>query len=475
MARTVLPFTNGFYKSSSLPVSAQECVNWYPVIAQKPALTAEYLLGTPGLVQIAVTSELKQSRGGWLMDNVPYLVNGDTLYRVEENPYSTTALGTISGTGRVSMADNGTQLMILVPGGDGYIYNKNTGILAQITDSDFIANGNPQYVAFVDGYFVCTTDSKKFIKSALSDGLSWNALDFGTAESDPDNTVAPVVYKNQLFIMGTQTAEAFQNVGGADFPFVRSGLFLSKGCYAPLSLINTQDTFMFIGGGVNESPAVWALSGNSIQKISTDAIDILLQELTAGELTEVFAWTYAQKGAYFVGFAIPGSTLVYEFTSQRWHERKSYVDELLGDYRVSVMLNAYGQIICADIYDGRVGVLDPDEYTEYDNPIIRRVVTQPFINNMQSFFVPSIELTVESGVGNDACENPTILMERSLDGKTWIAARAREIGRVGEYSRRAIWRRCGRAARMELFRFTLSDPVRPVFALLTADIVGGDK
>jgi hypothetical protein len=365
--------------------------------------------------------------------------------------------------------------MILVPGGDGYIYNKNTGILAQITDSDFIANGNPQYVAFVDGYFVCTTDSKKFIKSALNDGLSWNALDFGTAESDPDNTVAPVVYKNQLFIMGTQTAEAFQNVGGADFPFVRSGLFLSKGCYAPLSLINTQDTFMFIGGGVNESPAVWALSGNSVQKISTDAIDILLQELTADELTEVFAWTYAQKGAYFVGFAIPGSTLVYEFTSQRWHERKSYVDELLGDYRVSVMLNAYGQIICADIYDGRVGVLDPDEYAEYDNPIIRRVVTQPFINNMQSVFVPSIELTVESGVGNDACENPTILMERSLDGKTWIAARAREIGRVGEYSRRAIWRRNGRAARMELFRFTLSDPVKPVFALLTADIVGGDK
>jgi len=139
------------------------------------------------------------------------------------------------------------------------------------------------------------------------------------------------------------------------------------------------------------------------------------------------------------------------------------------------MLNAYGQIICADIYDGRVGVLDPDEYAEYDNPIIRRVVTQPFINNMQSVFVPSIELTVESGVGNDACENPAILMERSLDGKTWIAARAREIGRVGEYSRRAIWRRCGRAARMELFRFTLSDPVKPVFALLTADIVGGDK
>ena len=188
--------------------------------------------------------------------------------------YALTFIGDVEGTGRLSMADNGTQLMILVPGGKGYIYNHVADTFAQITDSDFTANGAPQFVVFIDGYFLVTTDSKKFIVSAINNGLSYNALDFGTAESDPDDIVAPVVYKNQLFISGGETFEAFQNIGGADFPFSRTGLFLQKGCYSPFSLVNAQDTFMWVGGGENEGPAIWALNGNSTVKISTTAIDL---------------------------------------------------------------------------------------------------------------------------------------------------------------------------------------------------------
>jgi hypothetical protein len=152
--------------------------------------------------------------------------------------------------------------------------------LLKITDSDFTANGDPQFVVFIDGYFLITTDSKKFIVSSINDGLSYNALDFGTAESDPDEIVAPVVYKNQLFISGGKNFEAFQNIGGADFTFQRTGLFLQKGCYAPYSLVNAQDTFMWVGGGENEGPAIWALNGNSTVKVSTTAIDSLLSKLS---------------------------------------------------------------------------------------------------------------------------------------------------------------------------------------------------
>ena len=229
----LLPITSGFYVSPSLPLSAQECLNWYPNISEAPALSPENLFGTPGLVQLVSSGTVEnQNRGMHEMAGIAYTVNGQTLYKIVETitlgvaSYSLTSLGTITGTARVSMADNGTQLMVLVPGGDGFIYNHVTDTFAQITDADFDANGNPQFVVFVDSYFVCTTDTKKFICSAPNDGLSYNALDFGTAESDPDVTVAPIVFKNQLFISGSQTIEAFQNVGGTDFPFQRTGLFL---------------------------------------------------------------------------------------------------------------------------------------------------------------------------------------------------------------------------------------------------------
>ena len=475
MPATVLPIANGFYVSDSLPLSAQECTNWYPNIVQGVGLSQETLFGTEGIFQRATSGVLNEiNRGAHEMAGIPYFVNGTTLYKLSDT-FVLTTIGTIEGTARVSMADNGTQLMVLVPSGKGYIYNHVTDVFAEITDVDFVANGAPQFVVFIDGYFLITTDTKKFIVSAINNGLAYNALDFGTAESDPDDIVAPVVFKNQLFISGGETFEAFQNIGGADFPFSRTGLFLQKGCFSPYSLVNAQDTFMWVGGGNNESPAIWALNGNSTVKISTTAIDSILSGLTLSQVSAIYSWVYANKGAYFIGFSLPSTTLVYDTTSQKWHERKSSISGTIGAFRVSSIVKAYNRILCGDIVDGRIGEMDSDVYTEYGNAITRTIATQPFQNNMQSVFFPSLELTVESGVGNAAVEDPQIVMERSLDGKTWSGAIARGLGKIGEYNRRAIWRRNGRAGRFEVFRFTLTDAVKPVIIQLTANIVGGDK
>lgn len=475
MALVPIPIANGFYKSESLPISAQECLNFYPVIQTLPSLNQENLIGTPGLNEVAnMGAILREGRGAHVMAGVPYFVNGNNLFKMD-SAYNLTNLGVISGSVRVSMADNGTQLMILVPGGDGYIYNHVTGAFAQITDVDFTANGNPQFVAFCDGYFVATTDSKKFIVSNLNDGLTWDALDFGSAESDPDDTVAPVVFNNQLFITGGSTIEAYQNIGGVGFPFQRTGLFIQRGVFAPYSLIALQETFAFIGGGENESPAVWVLAGNGVQKISTLPIDYLLHLLTGDELQEVFAWSYADKGQYFIGFTLPDTCIVFDLTTQRWHERKSYIDSALAQYRVASVVNAYNRTFCSDLVDGRVGELSGQCFCEYGQPIIRRIATQPFTNQNLTFFVPMMELTVESGVGNTQCPDPVVSMERSQDGKTWTDPITRQIGRIGEYFRRSIWRRLGKAKRFELFRFTFTDPVKPVIIGATADIQMGLK
>jgi hypothetical protein len=470
MPKVIFPIANGYYESDSLPISAQECTNFYPNIAQAPALNQETLFGTPGLTQVAKASDIENCRGAHEMNGVPYFVIGNKLYSMSSS-YALTDHGQIAGSGRVSMADNGTQLLLLVPGGNGYIYNHVADTFAQITDADFTANGNPQQVVFIDGFFCLTTDTKKFIVSALNDGLSYNALDFGTAESDPDDIVAPIVFKNQLFIGGSQTIEAFQNIGGADFPFQRTGLFLSKGISSPFSIQSIQDTFVFVGAGTNESPAIWALNGNNVAKISTTAIDKELSALTEAQILDIYSWAYAEKGAYFVGFALPGTTLVYDTISKRWHERKSFVDGSLGAYRVNALVRAYNQLWAGDLVDGRIGLLAQNVYTEYDTEIRRTIVTQPFQNNMDSFVLPELELTVESGVGNSSAANPKVGLERSVDGKIWSDARYRSIGKVGEYNRRVIWNRNGRASRFELFRFTISDPVKPVFIQMTADIV----
>lgn len=477
MATVSLPLTNGFYMSDSRPLSAQECLNLYVNIPQAPSLNDRSLFATPGMVSVATSGSATAdaNRGAWVMGGVPYFVQGDTLYELTSGG-SLTSRGTISGTGAVSMADNGTQLCILVPGGTGYIYTAATTTLSTISDTDFTANGNPQAVAFVDGYFVFTTDDKKIIVSSLNDGTAYNALDYGTAESSPDEVVAPVVFRNQLFIVGSNTTEAFINVGSANFPFQRSGLFLEQGTSAPFSVLVTPESFMFVGARKNETPAVWSLVNNSTQRISTQAIDDILQDLTTAQLAAVRGWTYAQGGHYFVGFTLPTTTIVYDLSSGLWHERRSrYADTdtsiVETTYRVTTIVNAYGALYVGDALDGRVGRLSLDIYDEYGENPAYIFSTQPFQDKMLPFFVPRLELTVESGVGNLAEAEPQVRLEISHDGgKTWAYERSRSMGAIGEFQHRAIWRRLGRMTRFSVFRFTTTAPVKVAILALTADI-----
>ena len=213
-----------------------------------------------------------------------------------------------------------------------------------------------------------------------------------------------MVHKNQLFVGGERTLEGFSNIGGADFPFQRSGLFFDEGVKAPFSVQNIGNALVFIGAGERDGAAVYALSGNSTQRISTAPVDNVLQSLSETQLKQVRAWSYAQGGHDFVGFVLPDTTFVFDFSTGRWHERQSRVVDSNGvvsirPVRPSEMVAAYGAIYCGDNEDGRVGRLDSGVFTDYGSVIMRTNTTQPFQNNMQPFSVPYIEATVESGVG----------------------------------------------------------------------------
>lgn len=476
---TALPFTNGFYTSTVLPISHQRCLNLYPSIPTAPALSDAQLLFTPGISEIANTGNtLENNRGSHVKNKIPYIVNGNSLYRINKITtriagvpvvsYDTTTLGTVEGVGRVSIADNGTQLMVLVPGGKGYIYNEDAGTpFQEITDADFTANGEPQIVVFVDSYFLVTTDSKKFIISAPNDGLSWNALAFGTAESDPDIIVAPIVLNNTVYLLGSETTEGFQNVPSAGaMPFIRNNVIIDKGCRAPFSLVKSNSSFFMIGSGTDEAPAVWQFIGNSYRKKSTEAIEQLLATYTDEEIDGIYALSYSESGSYFITFTLPDRTLCFDVITERWHERVSIEDSKDIPWRVSSIITAYGIVIVGDSIDGRVGQMSLDYIKEYDSNIIRLFTTQPFSNQGNELVVKMLELTVESGSGNAEIPNPVVSLSISNDAKVFINERTRPMGKVGEYGRRVIWYRNGRCDRFVVFQFRLSEPVKSAFIKL---------
>lgn len=469
MPRSTLPIPLGFYLSPSPTISVQRCINWIPTVIEKPALNQVALFQPSGIIE-SVQTGFGACRGGHVMKGVPFFVMGNTLVSLNENLTINTH-GTISGTVRVAMADNGTNLVIVVPGGDAYAFNNETNVLTQITDPDFQLSDS---VSFYRGFFVfTTTDGKQLFVSNLNAPLTFDALDFGSAEGDPDRIITQVVDHDELSIIGSKTTEVFRNVGGVGFPLqIIPGAFTQKGAHTKYGVIKFDNTYMFIGGGENELTAIWRqTSSASAAKVSTDAIDNAIQKFNEDEIASAFTMTFSKKGQFFAVFSfnstrIPGKTFVYNGTASAlagspvWFEFQSGIDD--APWRVNAIVKAYGRLFCGDAIDGRIGELVENVYTEYDNPVLRQAATQPFSVDDFSVFVGEIEATFQSGVGLTIGQgsNPVAIMDFSDDGgRTFSNEFKRFIGKIGEFGHETVWRRQGRIPKFRTIRFTVTDPV----------------
>lgn len=476
-----LPIATGFYVDATRPISSQECVNWLVQIPQTNGLSQAQLVMTPGVNLLATASNFG-ARGSIVMDSIAYTVNGNELHRLNSD-LTVSDLGTISGSGRVSMATNGTQICILVPGGTAYVYSVSGGLVV-ISDTDFTTTLGPsQQVVYVDGFFVhynnvsAASPQAVFFISNSNDATTYDALDFGTAEADPDNITGLHVNGNRLHVAGVKTIEPMANIGGSGFPFQRiNGGLIQKGVRAKFSLKDFDNSFCFVGGGVNERPAVWRLAGQGAQKISTAAIDNILQDLTNTELGEVFATTYAENGAYIYYIHLNSRTFGYDASTQLWHERKSKNSDLqLINWRVNEIIEAYGKIIVTDNRSGRIGEMSKDIYTEYGESIQRVVSTQPFTNQGNDLSFSEMEITCETGTAGPEADDtvfpPMVLRQFSDDGgMTWSNGTTRSLGRQGDYKIRQVWRREGNAKRMRVYRFIIDEPIKTSIIKLEADL-----
>ena len=156
-----LEIATGFYQSDSLPLAAQRCINYEPVIPQASALNQRALFDPRGIAAKSLTGDsiVGINRGAAVVNGVPYFVTGQNLYSIDSDSVVTDH-GDIDGSARVSMAHNGRFLVIVVPGDKAYTFDNTDDTLAKITDKDFQVSDT---VTFKDGYFTFTTsDGNQF-------------------------------------------------------------------------------------------------------------------------------------------------------------------------------------------------------------------------------------------------------------------------------------------------------------------------
>lgn len=445
-------------QGKSANVDAQSRTNLYVEVQTDPEKNVLTLYPTPGLVSF-VNFGVNPIRGIYERGEIIYVVNGATLYSVN-NSGTITTLGTLLTTGgRVAMADNGTQLMI-VDGTYGYIYNFNTFVFARITDAAFVPCDT---VAFFTGRFIVNKiGTGQFYISSIYDGLTWNALNYATAESDPDNLVRVFSDGGNLILFGDKTIELWGDTGAADFPYGRVGsTAIEWGLAAKWSLAKFMDSLIFLRKNRLGQVQVCVQSGFSAQPVSNPEIDYLLSQYTVVNDATGFSYMLSGHPMYQINFPTANVSWLYDGHSKSWSKVQYGYS---GRHKAEMQVQLLGKNYVSDYATGSLYQFSQTAYTDNGQPIVREFVSR-HKEDLDRSTISQMWIEMEGGVGLQTGQGttPKLMMQISRDGgHEWGNEIWRDIGAAGNYKARALFNRVGQA-RDWLFKFRVTDPVKTVF------------
>jgi hypothetical protein len=438
-------------------VTAQTRVNLYLEFTPVGDKTRVEAYGTPGL-ELFVDFGDTPARAHYPLGVLNYVVHRGTFWEINNAGVKTNRGSLLTTSGRCSISDNGLQIMI-VDGTYGYIYTIATTTLVQITDGDFPAN--PTTVTFEGSYFIITTaNTGRVNKSASYDGLTWDALDFVTAESNPDNLIRVEQDHGDVVLFGDLTIEFWGNTGALDFPYTRiAGANVEWGLAAKWSVTKFDNSLMFLGKNRMVEVQVVRLNGYQPQRVSTHDIENIMNSASNADAT---ALSYLVDGhpMYQINFPSLLRSFLYDGVTSSWSELKSSGSR----HRAEIGSNYLSGKYVSDYANGKIYKFRTDVYTDNGAMIVRELTGRHYEHGMDWFTVNQFILDMETGMGlaSGQGSDPQVMLQYSTDnGHTWSEELWTSAGKIGEYHKRAEWWRLGRG-RDFLFRVRVSDPIKLV-------------
>lgn len=482
-------FVGPTYNLKSSNVDAQRCVNLFPEIIEsgtgKEAQIA-YLKSTPGLEKLftANSGPIRLVH----VDSIGniFVISGNTVRNASYSGgvWTVGTLGTVStttGIMKAASAQLGSDAVtVFVDGTANYAYLKTTGYPAGYfgTFGGFGYPGVPTatHVAFIDNYFIFNqAGTNQFFVSDFN-SFSVSPLSFASSEGDPDNIVAIIANRRDLWLLNERTTEIYVNTGNADFPFERiSGGFIEKGCTAKFSVAKIEGYVFWLGRDEFGQGVVYASQSLNPQRISTHAVEAAIKGYA--DMTTATAFTYQSGGHSFYVLNFAEGTWVYDVSTKLWHERAYTGESSLERHRADVhaYCPALGIHIVGDYANNKVYKYNDDYYYD-DTQALTRLRSTPHVSSeLKRIFCSSFQLDAESGVGLDGIAqgtDPQIMLDWSDDGgHTWSNEHWKSLGKIGEYKTRIIWRRLG-VMRDRVFRVKITDPVKVTFLSAQIELAG---
>lgn len=438
-----VPLLSASYTAQSLKANAQRCINLYPEANPPDSTAPTTFYGTPGLLLWSTMPGSGPVRGLFKSSTgTLFGAQGNKLYRYASGSW--TELATLgSSSGVVVFADNGVSGVFVDGTTTAPTVNLST-FAASVMSGDGWYGAD--FVRYLDGFFMFNKPNSQqfYITGALD--LTLDALDFASAESNPDLLISLMVDHEEAWMFGATTTEIFVNTGNADFLFERrNGATLEVGCSAKHSVAKLDNSIVWLGGDERGDGIVWRVQGYQPVRISTHALETEIRGY--GAISDAQAYSYQQSGHsfYVLTFPTEGKTWCFDAATGQWHERayRTSGNELIR-HRSNCHVFYERKHLVGDFEDGKVYELDLETCSD-NGDVIRRVKGfQHFVSDGKRQRFDRFELDMQCGVGNADDEDPQVWMRWSDDGaNTWSSTLTRSIGKVGEYNKRVVFNRLG--------------------------------
>jgi hypothetical protein len=476
------PFIGAAYEARSVNFDAQRCVNLYPERSESgTSKSVACLIGTPGMrLHSNSTADEKSARGLYkFSDTTAIRIVGGVVSKMTAGGGEVIIGSIIERDTLVTMADNGTVIMLVTGYTEGYFIEPGANTVTQITSTDFVgATG----VGFIAGRFVWNKLGTGQFQYTEPYDTAINPLNFYTAESSPDALLNLIVNHSEVWLFGSDSVETWVQSGDNTDPFVRiQGAQMETGIDAARSLAKMDNTIFWLGGDSRGRGIVLKAAGYSqAARVSTHAIEYAIAQY--GDVSDAIAFTYQQEGHtfYVLTFPTASKTWVFDAATGMWHERAHMTSD--GQYqriRACCQMAWESVVLVGDYVNGGLYTFDLDYQFEPGVPdyvprSIPRVRAAPHLSNdLKNQLFHSLQIDMQTGVGvNFPLEgrDPQAMLSWSDDGgHTWSNEVWAPMGKIGETRTRVRFRRLGKS-RDRVFKLVITDPVKVVLIGATAEV-----
>jgi hypothetical protein len=342
-------------------------------------------------------------------------------------------------------------------------------------------------VDIVDNYFVYNRPStQQWAASNLLSPITYG-LSYASKFTGPDNLVSLVCDHGQVYLLGEQTSEVWADQGTFPFAFQRiPGSSSQHGLAAANSISRLGNSFAYVAKNNRGQAEIVIMNGYFPQRISTHAVE---NTLVNQNISDAIAYTYQLEGheCYVVTFPRLDITWVYDIATQLWH-KWLWTDNQNNYHRHRSNCSAFFQnvVLVGDWQNGQIYQLDPNNYTD-NGDAIRRLRRCPHLTtDLQRQYFDELQIQFQPGVGLEGITdpplntetigaNPQAMLRWSSDGgSTWSNEHWSQIGKVGRYNNRIIWRRLG-WARDRIYEVVVTDPINAVIVSANLKASAGEN